>query len=97
MNKAMVIEFSDGDWFEGDSYTELVASYLNQERIDYPDLEPETQWQIRADLAHKWTFIAGVMGWPLKGEIDPETDESLILSAAQAEWLLLYDNLEVGG
>lgn len=95
MNKAMVIELPDGDWFEGDSYTELVASLLNQERIDYTDLEPETQWQIRAELAHKWTFIAGVMRVPLKGEIDPETDERLMVSAAQAEWLLLYDNLEM--
>jgi hypothetical protein len=91
--QAMVVEFpEDGAFYEGDTYQELVANMAMARGIDYEDAEDETRWHIRADFAEKWTFSAQVMGMTLTEEIDPDTDETLIVSAARGGRFILYDN-----
>jgi hypothetical protein len=91
--KAMVVEFpEDGAFYEGDTYQELVTRMAEARGIDYQEAEDETRWHIRADFAEKWTFSASILGMELSEQIDPDTDETLIISAARGGRFILYDN-----
>jgi hypothetical protein len=93
--KAMVAVTPDGTIFEGDTYEEIVIKIYRDRHVDYTDAERETQFHLRADLAEGWELAAKMVA-DKEIDVDPTTTESLIVSAAKAGYLELYDNKAVG-
>jgi hypothetical protein len=91
--KAMVVVTPDGTIFEGDTYEEIVTEMLRDRPryADYTDAEESTQFHLRADLADGWEVAAKVVA-DKEIDVDPKTAETLIVSAAKAGYLELYDN-----
>lgn len=92
-----VIILPTGDWFEGDSYYELVVALLGQE---YGEADTEAQYQWRAlqsDAVRMQAALAGLPPIPaeaiaLEDPAGQDHERAFIESLARLGYLTLYEN-----
>ncbi len=86
--KKLVIEFLEGDWYEGDTFEDLVADILP----GYEEEEAATQWHMRRQWARAMSARMQAL-FEADVSLDWTSAQSLIETAAQGRVCVLYDNL----
>jgi len=86
--KKLVVEFLEGDWYEGDTFEDLVADLLP----GYEEEEAATQWHMRRQWARAMSARMQAL-FEADVTLDWTSAQSLIETAAQGRVCALYDNL----